>query len=232
MQPSCAPRVCSLDWYQCAYKIRCETTDWAALTSVRKMELPLHCVSGLCVVRSLICFLAAEGIPTPAIHTCLKNIYGDSVMPLHTVCLWAQKFKEKRENVHDTVLGFQGRPVCTLCRRGKKGRMNLAMYVDILDTLKKRSSGNIQDYCDPESFYSTTTLCCTRHEWLRRKLRTSCGKFLCIRRIHPVSHLRTTTSSRVWRNFWVRNGSRMTRSWRRLSMDERCGHAVLHRWYQ
>ncbi len=44
-----------------------------------------------------------------------------------------------KENPLCSVLGFQGRPVRTLCQRwGRKGRMNSAMYVDILDTLKKR----------------------------------------------------------------------------------------------
>ncbi len=42
------------------------------------------------------------------------------------------------ENPLYSVLGFQKRSVCTLCRRGKKGQMNSATYVDILDTLKKR----------------------------------------------------------------------------------------------
>ncbi len=95
-------RVCSLDWYQCAYKIWCKMTDWAVLMSVWKMELPVHCVSGSCEIHSVIRFLAAEGVPTPAIHTCLKNVYGDSVMPLRTVPSWVRKFKEeKRENVHN-----------------------------------------------------------------------------------------------------------------------------------
>ncbi len=77
-------------------------TDWAALTSVRKLELPVCCVLGSCEVRSVIRFLTAEDIPTPVIHTRLKNVYSDSVMPLHTVHSWVQKFKEdKRENVHN-----------------------------------------------------------------------------------------------------------------------------------
>ncbi len=60
----------------------------------------MRCVLGLCEVCLVIRFLAAEGIPTPAIHTRLKNIYSDSVMPLCTVRSWVRKFKEeKRENV-------------------------------------------------------------------------------------------------------------------------------------
>ncbi len=70
------------------------------------MELPVHCISGSCEVRSVIRILTAESIPTPAKYTRLKNVYGDSVMPLHTVHSWVRKFKEEKwENVHKEQSG-------------------------------------------------------------------------------------------------------------------------------
>ncbi len=109
MQSSCAPQsvfyrlipvfIQNLMWYD----------RLSALMSVRKMELSVRCVSSSCEVRSVICFLTAEGIPTPAIHTHLKNVYSDSVMPLRTVHLWVPKFKEEKwENVQDKE--HSGRP--------------------------------------------------------------------------------------------------------------------------
>ncbi len=202
------------------------------LTSVRKIELPVRCVSGSREVSSVIRFLAAEVIPTPVIHTRIKNIYGDSVMPLRTVRSCVQKFKEeKREDVHDAVLGFQGRPVRTLCRRKEEGTDEFNDVCGHSRHTEEEYQAKMSGIITSRSHFTATKQRHTCYEWLRRKLRTSCGKFSCIRQIHPISHLRTT-SSQLWRNFWVRNSSqKMGAEDEYLSMDERCGHAVLRRWY-
>ncbi len=79
----------------------------------------------------------------------------------------------------------------TLPKGGRRDRWILRRMWTFSTHWRRRSRGNIREYCKLESFYSTTTLRHTCCEWLRRKLRIPCGKFSCVRWIHPISHLRT-----------------------------------------
>ncbi len=62
----------------------------------------LKCVSGVCEIRNVICFLTAENLSVLDVHKWLQNVYRVNMMPECTVHLWVHIFhKEKQETIYN-----------------------------------------------------------------------------------------------------------------------------------